>query len=458
MILGDFLEKYRIEVRVEDSIEYNQVTISQHKGVKFRGKKMGSKIGRKRQFLVDLNKYPNTVMFTRQGIINGAIGIAPKDVHNSIVTENMPTLTVNTDIINIDYLKRLLTSKYLQRKICKLSTVGSAQKSIHERDLLKLEINLPDLEVQKIIAQKFINQEKNYFGILKEIQAQKSLITQLKQSILQEAIQGKLTSEWRAQNSELITGDNSAASLLENIKAEKARLVKEKKIKKEKPLLSIEKDEIPFNLPEGWVWCRMQEITTLITDGKHGNCVDEENSGYYFLSAKDIQNGKLLYKNSRQINYKEFLEVHNRTNLEAGDLCIVNTGGTVGKTAIVKDNEFTQRTTLQKSVAVVKPLKGEVSTEFLNIFIKVETPKLLKTSRGSAINNLLLGDMKKVVIPLPTLKEQKAIVAKVEALMKKCTTLEQEITQSEQHAQMLMQAVLKEAFEGEEKQVVQEIN
>ena len=240
MILGDFLEKYRIEVRVEDSIEYNQVTISQHKGVKFRGKKMGSKIGRKRQFLVDLNKYPNTVMFTRQGIINGAIGIAPKDVHNSIVTENMPTLTVNTDIINIDYLKRLLTSKYLQRKICKLSTVGSAQKSIHERDLLKLEINLPDLEVQKIIAQKFINQEKNYFGILKEIQAQKSLITQLKQSILQEAIQGKLTSEWRAQNSELITGDNSAASLLENIKAEKARLVKEKKIKKEKPLLSIE--------------------------------------------------------------------------------------------------------------------------------------------------------------------------------------------------------------------------
>jgi type I restriction enzyme S subunit len=458
MILGDFLEKYRIEVRVEDSIEYNQVTISQHKGVKFRGKKMGSKIGRKRQFLVDLNKYPNTVMFTRQGIINGAIGIAPKDVHNSIVTENMPTLTVNTDIINIDYLKRLLTSKYLQRKICKLSTVGSAQKSIHERDLLKLEINLPDLEVQKIIAQKFINQEKNYFGILKEIQAQKSLITQLKQSILQEAIQGKLTSEWRAQNSELITGDNSAASLLENIKAEKARLVKEKKIKKEKPLLSIEKDEIPFNLPEGWVWCRMQEITTLITDGKHGNCVDEENSGYYFLSAKDIQNGKLLYKNSRQINYKEFLEVHNRTNLEAGDLCIVNTGGTVGKTAIVKDNEFTQRTTFQKSVAVVKPLKGEVSTEFLNIFIKVETPKLLKTSRGSAINNLLLGDMKKVVIPLPTLKEQKAIVAKVEALMKKCTTLEQEITQSEQHAQMLMQAVLKEAFEGEEKQVVQEIN
>jgi type I restriction enzyme S subunit len=293
---------------------------------------------------------------------------------------------------------------------------------------------------------------------LKEIQAQKSLITQLKQSILQEAIQGKLTSEWRAQNSELITGDNSAASLLENIKAEKARLVKEKKIKKEKPLLSIEKDEIPFNLPEGWVWCRMQEITTLITDGKHGNCVDEENSGYYFLSAKDIQNGKLLYKNSRQINYKEFLEVHNRTNLEAGDLCIVNTGGTVGKTAIVKDNEFTQRTTFQKSVAVVKPLKGEVSTEFLNIFIKVETPKLLKTSRGSAINNLLLGDMKKVVIPLPTLKEQKAIVAKVEALMKKCTTLEQEITQSEQHAQMLMQAVLKEAFEGEEKQVVQEIN
>ena len=253
MRLEKFLKKYRIETRVKDEIEYRQVTISQHTGVKYRGNKFGIKIGRKRQFIVDLEKYPNTVMFTRQGLKDGAIGFAPKEVHKCIVTENMPTLSVNTGIIDIQFLERLLNSNYFLRKISELSIVGSAQKSIHERDLLKLDIDIPDLETQKFIAKRIISKESNYSSLINEIQTQKQLLTQLKQSILQEAIQGKLTTDWRVQN----PNTEPAPELLKRIKAEKEQLIKVKGIKKKKVLPPISKEEIPFELPEGWVWCRL---------------------------------------------------------------------------------------------------------------------------------------------------------------------------------------------------------
>src|SRR5690606_16273569 len=96
---------------------------------------------------------------------------------------------------------------------------------------------------------------------------QKSYIQSLKQSILQEAIQGKLTVDWRAQHPELISGENAAENLLKRIKAEKEQLVKEKKIKKEKPLPPIAEEEMPFELPEGWVWCKLGNISINIHYG-----------------------------------------------------------------------------------------------------------------------------------------------------------------------------------------------
>ena len=129
-------------------------------------------------------------------------------------------------------------------------------------------------------------------------------------------------------------------------------------------------------------------------------------------------------------------------------MCIVNTGATVGKSAIVKDNEYTRKTTFQKSVAVVKVLHEYIDINYLDNFIKNRTPQLLKKSGGSAINNLLLGDMKKIVTPLPPLEEQKAIVEKVTALMELCDALEQEVQQSREQSELLMKSCLREVFEG----------
>ena len=361
----------------------------------------------------------------------------------------VPTLNRNK------FLNELIEIPPLEEQKAIVSIVNQLFKEVEElEEQTKARIRLKEDFVTSALQQLATGDAATEWTFLQEhfktFFTGKTAVKKLRESILQLAVQGKLTSDWRMRHPELVSGTHAASTLLEKIKAEKAQLVKDKKIKKEKPLPEIEEDEIPYELPEGWVWCRLGEITTLITDGKHGNCKDEVNSNYYFLSAKDVQRGNLLYDRARQINFKEFNEVHQRTNLEPGDLCIVNTGATVGKTAIALDNQFTRRTTFQKSVAVVKILHEYLDIQYLENFIIHQTPKLLKKSGGSAINNLLLGDMKEIITPLPPFEEQKAIVAKVNSLMALCDSLEKEIKQNNRNVEELMQSCLREVFVGEE--------
>ncbi|EJG0938194.1 restriction endonuclease subunit S [Vibrio parahaemolyticus] len=248
-------------------------------------------------------------------------------------------------------------------------------------------------------------------------------IDQLKQTILQLAVMGKLVPQ--------DPNDEPASELLKRIAEEKAQLVKEKKIKKQKALPPISEDEKPFELPNGWEWVNLQDITLLITDGKHGDCNNQDGSGFYFLSAKDIQKGKLIYDHAREIVESEFEEVHQRTNLQAGDICMVNTGATVGKMAIAEEHHLTRKTTFQKSVAVIKCVKPYISSHYIALFLESETPNLLKKSGGSAINNLLLGDLKKKSTPLPPFSEQQKITQKVEALLVICELLKARLTESQ---------------------------
>ena len=238
--------------------------------------------------------------------------------------------------------------------------------------------------------------------------------------------------------------DLPASVLLEKIAAEKEQLIKDKKIKKQKPLPTITEDKL-FSLPNGWEFCNLQDITFLITDGKHGDCGNLDNSGFYFLSAKDIQEGKLIYDNARQIIPAEFEEVHQRTNVEAGDICMVNTGATVGKMAIVEDNEFTRKTTFQKSVAVIKVAKPYINNEFLALFLTSESSSFLKKSGGSAINNLLLGDLKKKITQLPPLAEQHRIVKKVDELITLCDQLKTRLSDAQTTQLHLADAIVEQA-------------
>ncbi len=135
------------------------------------------------------------------------------------------------------------------------------------------------------------------------------------------------------------------------------------------------------------------EVSYNITDGKHGDCTNQSNSGYYFISCKDVKDGTIYYDNARQITEKDFTDAHKRTMLEPNDILITNSG-TIGRMAFVKDTPLTYRTTFQKSVAIVKPNIEEVYPKYLYYNLLGLVDRLKNDSNGAAQKNLLLSTMR----------------------------------------------------------------
>jgi len=151
---------------------------------------------------------------------------------------------------------------------------------------------------------------------------------------------------------------------------------------------------------ENWEEKSIDDLCSLVTDGKHGDCKNEMSSGYYFVSVKDLINGNIFYDNVRQITKKDFEETHKRTDLKPGDL-LLTSSGTIGRMIIVKEDSKTYRTTLQKSVAVLKPISEFAPSYYLFSLLKSEMKNIIDLAGGSTIANLLLGDLKKYKIKYP---------------------------------------------------------
>jgi len=138
---------------------------------------------------------------------------------------------------------------------------------------------------------------------------------------------------------------------------------------------------------------KLKDISLNITDGKHGDCENESNSGFYFVSCKDIYDDCIHYADARQITESDFIETHRRTKLEPNDILITNSG-TIGRMALVKDIPQTYKTTFQKSVAIVKPNQQIVRPAYLYYVLRNSVKQFVNESNGAAQKNLLLGTMR----------------------------------------------------------------
>lgn len=197
--------------------------------------------------------------------------------------------------------------------------------------------------------------------------------------------------------------------------------------------------------PKGWRKETLEKVTLYITDGKHGDCNDQQGSGYFFISAKDINNGIIDYSNARQIVKKDFEEVHKRTDLKIGDILLVNTGATIGKTAIAVDSEKTYKTTFQKSVAVIKPKTNILNSYFLKFLFSFQINIIAKSSSGSAVQNLLLSQIRKFQIIVPPFELQDDFEKKIRIIEYQKNLAQQSLKKSEE----LFQCLLQKAFKGE---------
>ena len=263
---------------------------------------------------------------------------------------------------------------------------------------------------------------------------------QLKNAILALAVQGKLVPQ--------DPKDEPAAALLDRVKAEKARLVKAGKIKKEKTLPPITDAEKPFEIPAGWEWVRLGDIAKKLTDGSH-NPPPNTGIGYPVISAQCINNGKIdLTLVNRYTDIKGFEQENPRTNIEFGDLILGIIGASIGNTArfcsLVK-------VIAQRSVAIIRTLISDDYT-----FYVLQSPLIQNTlstkKTGTAQPGVYLNELNKLMIPLPPLVEQKRIVEKIEELLPRVSAYdeaEQKLSRLDaEFPDKLKKSILQQAVQG----------
>ena len=234
----------------------------------------------------------------------------------------------------------------------------------------------------------------------------------LRKSILQQAIQGKLT--------ERDPADEPASELLKRIRAEKERLIKEGKIKKEKPFPPITEEEMPFEIPDGWEYARLSELAAgQITYGiiKLG---EEDPQGVKVLRCSDVKPGWISPVGIRTVK-KALSDEYSRTILQGGEI-VINVRGTLGGCAIVPQDYVGYN--VAREVAVL-PLSKQIITEY--ILFALLSPMfdqyLSNNLRGVAYKGLNIELLSSFVVPLPPLAEQKRIVARLDELLPLCERL-----------------------------------
>ena len=292
---------------------------------------------------------------------------------------------------------------------------------------------VPPIQEQTRIVDK-INELLPY---IKEYDAKESQINtlsntfpnQLKKSILQEAVQGKLVPQ--------DPSDEPASVLLDRIREEKARLVKEGKIKKDKnESLIFRRDnsyyeksngvercideEIPFDIPDSWSWCRLSFILTKLSDGTHFT-PKYVSSGVPFLSVKDISAGKIDFANCKYISENEHKELYKRCDPEFGDILLTKVGTTGIPVIVDTEKQFS----LFVSVALLKFNRNYVFNKYLlyAILSPLVQSQAEDNTRGVGNKNWVIRDIARTLLPLPPLAEQQRIVAKIEQLIAKINDL-----------------------------------
>jgi type I restriction enzyme S subunit len=199
---------------------------------------------------------------------------------------------------------------------------------------------------------------------------------------------------------------------------------------------------------DGWVEQKLGDVCSLITDGKHGDCNNKNDSGYYFLSAKDVKNNTLQYEKARQITKNDFEETHRRTDLKPGDVLITNSG-TIGRMAIAPNDSKTYKTTFQKSVAVLKPKPAIINNVFCCYHLRADLSKLVNVSAGTAQKNLLIGDLKNHLIKIPPISKQLELIEKLDNLSLETSKLESLYERKMVDLEELKKSILQKAFSGD---------
>ena len=319
----------------------------------------------------------------------------------------------DTYLIDENYIAYVLRSPHIDYVINSV-TYGVKMPRVGTDTMTNLLIPLPPLAEQKRIVAKieellpYVDCYAAAYEKLEQFNAK--FPEDMKKSILQYAIQGKLVE----QRPEEGTGEE----LYQQIQTEKQRLIKEGKIKKEKPLPEIAEDEIPFDIPESWKWVRWGELSQSIQYGY--NAPAQEHGRIKMVRISDIQDGKVLWN---KVPYCDIKENEIPTyQLGANDILFARTGGTVGKSYLVKD---VPEEAIYAGYLIRTQYSSLLCPDYMKHFMESQLywNQLRSGTIATAQPNCNGQTLSKMILPLPPLAEQKRIVAKLEEILPLCERL-----------------------------------
>lgn len=334
----------------------------------------------------------------------------------------------NPQEVNVRYLHQYL--QFYKDTLLVPLMKGAANVSLSMRDIAKVEVPLPDFDTQTALAKTFVEAQEKQRHLNAEFEKQAEYASRLRQNILQEAIEGKLTAEWRKTHPvEKGNPDSDAQALFEQIQKEKCHtdsilLTQNQKKKHKGKSLDFSNpcdNDYPFEIPESWKWVKIEQITIFVGNKKNQILTKELKD---FGKYPAVSQGQNLIDGYSDDEDKVITDIplimfgdHTR-NVKFIDFpFVINADGTKFFKSIL------------------------CSPKYLYYVILFLSKKI--RNRGYARHYSLL---KKENFPLPPLAEQKEIVEKVESLLAKVTELEEQIQERKKLSVQLMQTILKNAF------------
>lgn len=337
--------------------------------------------------------------------LNFPMSLAP----NSIVVKCF-------DTISDYYLKYILLSNYGYTELIK-NKGGTATPKFSKTELRNLWLPIPPFPEQKRIVakvEKLMAEIDELEKVENELNALKAAFPgDMKAALFQAAMQGKLTTQRKE--------DGDARELLKQIAKEKAQLIKEKKIKKDKSLPEITEDEIPFDVPDNWVWVRLNHLV-------YNSGQMKPDSDFCYIDIGSIDNKKQILSNEENIVSAQDAPSRARKIVKLGDIIYSTVRPYLHNMAII-DREFSLQPIASTGFAVLSCFKG-VFNKYLFYYLLSphfdEYANNTENAKGVAYPAINDEKLYKAVIPLPPLTEQKRIVAKLERLLPLCDGLLEE--------------------------------
>ncbi|EPJ2979759.1 restriction endonuclease subunit S [Klebsiella pneumoniae] len=302
----------------------------------------------------------------------------------------------------------------------------------HQQLLETLLTTLTDSQNADELAENWARISKHFDTLF----TTEASIDALKQTILQLAVMGKLVPQ--------DPNDEPASELLKRIAQEKAQLVKDGKIKKQKPLPPVNDEDKLFEIPFNWEHVYLNDICEVITDGTH-QTPKYTDRGRPFISAQCVKPFKFMPENCRYVSEEDYQQyIKNRTP-EINDILLARIGAGIGECAVIDVNlEFS----IYVSTALIKPIKCHINSNYLCLWLNSPIGRLFSSrytyGKGVSQGNLNLSLIRTFVISIPPYKEQNLIVEKVRTYLSICEKLKSKI-QSAQQTQLHLADALTEA-------------